>query len=86
MAFILEPSEISREFAGKRVDVREYPNGVLYIRHNDPVLPYRVFDNIRQVNQAAIRQISPVQESALGDIDYLHSCAPGSTNTYRAVV
>ena len=52
--FILEPTEISRPLAGKRVDLCEYPNGDLEIRHGDHVLPYRVFDKIRQVNQAAI--------------------------------
>jgi Winged helix-turn helix len=52
--FILEPSEISRPLAGKRVDVCEYPDGGLEIRHGEHVLPYRVFDKIRQVNQAAI--------------------------------
>lgn len=52
--FILEPTEISRPLVGKRVDVCEYPDGRLEIRHGDHVLPYRVFDKIRQVNQAAI--------------------------------
>ena len=51
---ILEPTEISRPLAGKRVDVCEYPDGRLEIRHEEHVLPYRVFDKIRQVNQAAI--------------------------------
>lgn len=51
---ILEPTEVSRPLAGKRVDVCEYPDGRLDIRHGDDVLPYRVFDKIRQVNQAAI--------------------------------
>lgn len=51
---ILEPTEISRPLAGKRVDVCEYPDGRLEIRHGEHVLPYRVFDKIRQVNQAAI--------------------------------
>ena len=51
---ILEPTEVSRPLAGKRVDVCEYPDGRLEIRHGDEVLPYRVFDKIRQVNQAAI--------------------------------
>ena len=52
--FILEPTEITRPLAGKRVDVCEYPDGSLEIRHGDHVLPYRVFDKIREVNQAAI--------------------------------
>lgn len=51
---ILEPSEVSRPLAGKRVDVCEYPDGGFEIRHGDDVLPYRVFDKIRQVNQAAV--------------------------------
>lgn len=51
---ILEPTEVSRPLAGKRVDVCEYPDGRLEIRHGDDVLSYRVFDKIRQVNQAAI--------------------------------
>lgn len=54
MLFILEPTEISRPLAGKRVDVCEYPDGRLEIRSGDDILPYRVFDKIRQVNQAAI--------------------------------
>lgn len=54
VVFILEPTEISRPLAGKRVDVCEYPDGRLEIRHGEHVLPYRVFDKIRQVNQAAI--------------------------------
>jgi len=52
--FILEPTEISRPLAGKRVDVCEYPDGRLEIRHGGHSLPYEMFDKIRQVNQAAI--------------------------------
>ena len=52
--FILEPTEISRPLAGKPVEICEYPDGSLDIRHCDHVLPYRAFDKIRQVNQAAI--------------------------------
>jgi hypothetical protein len=52
--FILEPTELSRPLAGKRVEVCEYPDGSLEIRHGEHALPYRMFDKIRQVNQAAI--------------------------------
>jgi hypothetical protein len=52
--FILDPTETAKPLVGKRVDVCEYPDGRLKIRHGEHVLPYRVFDNIRQVNQAAI--------------------------------
>lgn len=51
---ILDPTDVSRPLAGKRVDVCEYPDGRLEIRHGENVLSYRVFDKIRQVNQAAI--------------------------------
>ncbi len=52
--FILEPTEVSRPLAGKRVDVCEYPDGRLEIRHGEHVLRYEMFDKIRQVNQAAV--------------------------------
>lgn len=52
--FILTPTEISRPLAGKRVDVCEYPDGRLEIRHGEHSLPYEMFDKIRHVNQAAI--------------------------------
>lgn len=54
MLFILDPTEISRPLAGKRVDVCEYPDGRVEVRYGGDTLPYRVFDKIRQVNQAAI--------------------------------
>ncbi|EZP82719.1 putative transposase [Novosphingobium resinovorum] len=52
--FILEPTPVSRPLAGKRVEVCEFPDGTLEIRHEGTALPYRMFDKIRQVNQAAI--------------------------------
>lgn len=52
--FILEPNQITQTVAGKRVEVCEFPDGRLEIRYAGHVLPYRIFDKIRQVNQAAI--------------------------------
>ena len=52
--FLLEPNPISTKLARKRVSVCEYPDGRLEIRHGEHSLPYRVFDKMRQVNQAAI--------------------------------
>ncbi len=52
--FIFEPSAISRELVRKQVSVCEYPDGRLEIRHKGTALPYRVFDKLRRVNQAAI--------------------------------
>lgn len=54
MIFILEPNAISRELVRKQVSVCEYPDGRLEIRHEGTALPYRVFDKLRRVNQAAI--------------------------------
>lgn len=61
--FILEPNEITRALARKRVTVVDYPDGRLAIRHNGVDLPYRVFDKRPQVNQAAIvenKRLGPV--------------------------
>jgi hypothetical protein len=52
--FILEPTEIARKLARKRVAVCEYPDGRLEIQHEGYVLPYRPFDKMRQVNQTSI--------------------------------
>src|SRR5262249_38709845 len=41
--FILEPNEITRSLACKRVMVLDYPDGRFAIRHNGVDLPYRTF-------------------------------------------
>lgn len=52
--FILEPSEASESAARKQVMVCEYPDGRIEIRHQGRILPYRIFDKLQRVNQAAI--------------------------------
>ncbi|WP_294307972.1 ISNCY family transposase [uncultured Sphingomonas sp.] len=52
--FILEPSPAARVLARKKVDVCEYPDGRLEIQHEGTALPYRMFDKMRRVNQAAV--------------------------------
>lgn len=52
--FILEPTPVSRSLVRKRVEVCEFPDGTLEIRHEGTSLPYRMFDKIREVNQASI--------------------------------
>jgi hypothetical protein len=52
--FILEPDEISRTLPRKRVTVCEYPDGRVEIQHDGVALLYRLFDKMRQVNQAAV--------------------------------
>ncbi len=51
---ILEPNEISAALARKQVTVCEFPDGKVEIQHEGHVLPYRLFDKMRQVNQAAV--------------------------------
>ena len=63
MLFILEPNEITRSLACKRVMILDYPDGRFAIRHNGVDLPYRTFDKRPQVNQAAIvenKRLGPV--------------------------
>jgi hypothetical protein len=50
--FILDPTEEAQDAIGKRVEVLDYPDGRLAIRHNGVDLPYRAFDKIRHVRQA----------------------------------
>ena len=52
--FILEPNEVTRPLARQRVMVFDYPDGRLVIKHKGRELPYRIFDKVRQVDQAAI--------------------------------
>src|SRR3546814_20978761 len=51
--FSLEPNDVSKKLARKRVTVCEYPDGRLEVQHEGHVLPYRQFDKMRQVNQPA---------------------------------
>lgn len=46
-------STTNRPLVCKRVDVCEYPDGTLEVRHSEHALPYRLYDKLRQVNQAA---------------------------------
>ena len=52
--FILEPNAISKALARQRVDICEYPDGKVEIRHEGHVLPYRLFDKMPRINQPAI--------------------------------
>jgi transposase len=54
MVFLLEPNEVTRKVAGQRVQIFDYPDGRLAIRHQGLALPYRIFDQIRQVEQGTV--------------------------------
>ena len=61
--FMLEPNEITRPLARQRVTIYDYPGGHFAIKHQGRCLPYKVFDKLRQVDQAAI-----VENKRLGPI------------------
>jgi hypothetical protein len=52
--FMLEPDDLTRALARKRVTVSDYPDGRVVIGHNGVSLPYRIFDKVRHVDQGAI--------------------------------
>ncbi|MGF7056333.1 hypothetical protein GGC47_005556 [Bosea sp. OAE752] len=54
MLFILEPTPVTRTLARQRVTIYDYPDGRFAIRHQGLDLPYRTFDKVQQVDQAAI--------------------------------
>jgi hypothetical protein len=51
---LLEPNEATQPLARQRVTVINYPDGRFAIRHKGLDLPFRVFDKLRKINQAAI--------------------------------
>jgi molybdenum-dependent DNA-binding transcriptional regulator ModE len=61
--FILDPTEEAQDAIGKRVTVVDFPDGRLAVRYKGADLPYRTFDKIRHVNQAAI-----VENKRLGSL------------------
>jgi len=63
--FILDPTEEAQAAIGKRVEVLDYPDGRLAIRYKGVDLPYRTFDKIRHVKQAAVvenKRLGPLLE------------------------
>jgi hypothetical protein len=61
--FILEPNEITFALARQKVQVYDYPDRWLAIKHKGLELPYRPFDRCQQVDQAAVvenKRLGPV--------------------------
>jgi hypothetical protein len=54
MLYILQPTPSALTAAGKYIEVIEYPDGPVVLRHDGADLPYRTFDKERRVDQAAI--------------------------------
>ena len=61
--FILDPTDISRSLAGKKVIVCDYPDGRLEVMHESFTLPYRTFDKLRSVHRPEV-----VENKRLDDI------------------
>jgi hypothetical protein len=61
--FILEPNDITRALARKKVTVYDFPNGRIEVRHQGLALPYRTFDRITRVDQGAIVENKRLSEA-----------------------
>ena len=61
--FMLDANEITRPLARQHVVIVDYPDGRIAIQHNGRDLPYRTFDKLQKVNQAAI-----VENKRLGEV------------------
>ena len=61
--FILEPNEITRALARKKVTVYDFPDGRIEVRHQGLALPYRTFDRITRVDQGAIVENKRLSEA-----------------------
>jgi hypothetical protein len=54
MMLLLDPTPLARGFAGKKVEVVNYPDGRFAVRHEGVALPFRVFDKIQTVAPGTI--------------------------------
>jgi hypothetical protein len=61
--FMLDADDITRPLARQRVIIVDYPDGRIAVQHNGRNLPYRTFDKLQKVNQAAI-----VENKRLGEV------------------
>ena len=52
--FMIEPSEFAQGAIGQRVEVVDFPDGRLEIRHKGRSMPYRTFDKVRRVTETAV--------------------------------
>lgn len=51
---LLEDNEENRRFQGKYIDVWQYPDGTIELRHNGTSLPFITNDRLRELDQGAI--------------------------------
>jgi hypothetical protein len=54
VVYLIESSSTTDRLVGKNVMVYDYPDGTVSIKHCGNALPYKIFDKLRQVNQAEV--------------------------------
>ena len=52
--FMIEPSEFAQGAIGQRVEVVDFPDGRLDVRHKGRSMPYRTFDKLRRVTETSV--------------------------------
>jgi hypothetical protein len=63
--FILEDTPEARDASGKTVEVSDFPDGRVEVRHGGALLPYRTFDKLRRVEKAPVvdnKRLGPALE------------------------
>jgi hypothetical protein len=61
--FILDPTELAKSLAGKKVIVCDFPDGRLEIMEGSTSLPYRLFDKLRSVHRTPIVENKRLDEA-----------------------
>jgi hypothetical protein len=81
--FLLEPNDVTRGLARKKVSVYDYPDGRIEIRHNGLSLPYRTFDRVARVDQGPIVENKRLSE-ALAMCREIQASLPPKTRSQNA--
>lgn len=63
--FILDPTNLTKRLAGKKVVVCDYPDGRLEIMEGGISLPYRTFDTLRSVHRSEVVANKRLDEALL---------------------
>ncbi|MEI9916125.1 MAG: ISNCY family transposase [Methylovirgula sp.] len=61
--FLLEPNEVTRGLARKRVWIYDFPDGRVEVRHNGKSLPYTTFDRVARIDQGPIVENKRLSEA-----------------------
>ena len=61
--FLLEPNDLTRGLARKRVTIYDFPDGRVEIRYNGRSLPYTTFDRVARIDQGPIVENKRLSEA-----------------------